>query len=289
MKVGFIGLGNMGLPMAENLFASGHEVTGFDLNDNVKASFPVPTEIKRVVKGKDVIITMLPSGREVADVHEKVIPECSKGTVMVDCSTVDIKSARFVASLAKDSDFLSLDAPVSGGVIGAEEGALTFMIGGDEAGFEMVKPLFDLMGKKAVYCGISGSGQAAKICNNMILGVSMIGVCEAFALADKIGLDRQKMFEVSSNSSGQCWSLNTYCPAPGVGPKAPSDNEYLPGFAAELMAKDLKLAQAAALQEKVYTPLGEHASTIYQNFLENGGLGKDFSAILPFFKEKNRP
>ena len=289
MKVGFIGLGNMGLPMAENLFVGGHEVTGFDLNDNVKASFSVLTEIKSVVKGKDAIITMLPSGREVADVHEKVIPECSTGTVMVDCSTVDIKSARFVASLAKDADFLSLDAPVSGGVIGAEEGALTFMVGGDEAGFEMVKPLFDLMGKKAVYCGISGSGQAAKICNNMILGVSMIGVCEAFALADKIGLDRQKMFEVSSNSSGQCWSLNTYCPAPGVGPKAPSDNEYLPGFAAELMAKDLKLAQAAALQEKVYTPLGEHASTIYQNFLENGGLGKDFSAILPFFKGKNRP
>ncbi len=289
MKVGFIGLGNMGLPMAENLYVGGHEVTGFDLNKNVKASFSTLSEIKRVVKGKDAIITMLPSGHEVAEVHEKIIPECSKGTVMVDCSTADIKSARFVASLATESDFLSLDAPVSGGVIGAEEGALTFMVGGDKAGFEMVKPLFDLMGKKAVYCGISGSGQAAKICNNMILGVSMIGVCEAFALADKIGLDRQKMFEVSSNSSGQCWSLNTYCPAPGVGPKAPSDNEYLPGFAAELMAKDLMLAQAAARQEQVYTPLGEHASLIFQDFLENGGFGKDFSAILPFFKEKNRP
>ncbi|MFL2790721.1 MAG: 3-hydroxyisobutyrate dehydrogenase [Paracoccaceae bacterium] len=288
MKVGFIGLGNMGLPMAEKLYSEGHIVTGFDLRKIVKSRFPILREIKEVVVNKDVIITMLPSGSEVVDVHKKIIPECSKSTVIVDCSTVDIKSADFVASLAKASNFLSLDAPVSGGVIGAKKGELTFMVGGDKEGFDIIKPLFDLMGKKTVYCGSSGSGQAAKICNNMILGISMIGVCEAFALADKIGLDRQKMFEVSSNSSGQCWSLNTYCPATGVGPEAPSDNNYLPGFASELMVKDLMLAQAAAHQENVHTPLGKHASTIYQHFLENGGLGKDFSAILPFLKEKNR-
>ena len=162
------------------------------------------------------------------------------------------------------------------------------MVGGDWEGFEALKPLFDVMGKKAVYCGLSGTGQAAKICNNMILGISMIGVCEAFSLADKIGLDREKMFEVSASSSGQCWSLNTYCPAPGVGPKTPSDNDFQPGFAAELMLKDLLLAQEAAKQSNAYTPLGEHASLIYQDLVKNGGLGKDFSFVLPFFEEKNR-
>lgn len=288
MKVGFIGLGNMGLPMAENLYKAGYEIIGFDLKTEIKAKFSVLNEIEHVVKDKQVIFTMLPSGREVMDVYRQIAPLCAPGTVMVDCSTIDVNSAHFVGNLAKDSQLLTLDAPVSGGVIGAEQGTLTFMIGGDQKGFDDIKPLFEVMGKKSVYCGHSGSGQAAKICNNMILGVSMIGVCEAFSLADKIGLDRQKMFEVSSNSSGQCWSLNTYCPAPGVGPKSPSDNEYEPGFATELMLKDLLLAQEAAEQVHAHTPLGKHASNIYQDLVKNGGLGKDFSCILPFFKEKKR-
>ena len=288
MKVGFIGLGNMGLPMAENLYEAGHEIIGFDLKKEIKAKFSVFNEIGHVVKDKQVIFTMLPSGREVMDVYRQIVPLCASGAVMVDCSTIDVNSAHFVGNLAKESHLLTLDAPVSGGVIGAEQGTLTFMIGGDQKGFDNIKPLFDVMGKKAVYCGHSGSGQAAKICNNMILGVSMIGVCEAFSLADKIGLDRQKMFEVSSNSSGQCWSLNTYCPAPGVGPKSPSDNQYEPGFATELMLKDLLLAQEAAEQVNAHTPLGKHASNIYQDLVKNGGLGKDFSFVLPFLKDKKR-
>ena len=288
MKVGFIGLGNMGLPMAENLYKAGYEIIGFDLKTKIKAKFSVLNEIEQVVKDKQVIFTMLPSGREVMDVYRQIASLCAPGTVMVDCSTIDVKSAHFVGNLAKDFQLLTLDAPVSGGVIGAEQGTLTFMIGGDQKGFDDIKPLFEVMGKKSVYCGHSGSGQAAKICNNMILGVSMIGVCEAFSLADKLGLDRQKMFEVSSNSSGQCWSLNTYCPAPGVGPKSPSDNNYEPGFATELMLKDLLLAQEAAEQVNAHTPLGKHASNVYQDLVKNGGLGKDFSYILPFFKEKKR-
>ena len=288
MKVGFIGLGNMGLPMAENLCQAGYEVTGFDVKANIKANFSVHSNIEEVVKDKDVILTMLPSGTEVADVYNQIVPSCSVGTVMVDCSTVDVKSAHFVGDLAKKAKLLTLDAPVSGGVVGAVQGTLTFMVGGDQKGFELIKPLLDIMGKKAVYCGSSGSGQAAKICNNMILGISMIGVCEAFSLADKIGLDRKKMFEVSSSSSGQCWSLNTYCPAPGVGPQAPSDNQYQPGFATELMLKDLLLAQEAAEQANAHTPLGAHASTIYEDLVKNGGLGKDFSFVLPFFKDKER-
>ncbi len=288
MKIGFIGLGNMGLPMAENLHSAGHEVIGFDIKENIKSNLSILNKIKNVVRDKQVIFTMLPSGDEVKEVYQQIMPLVTKGSIVVDCSTIDVESAHYAGNLAKKSKLLTLDAPVSGGVIGAQEGTLTFMVGGDEEGFMTVKPLFDVMGKKTVYCGSSGSGQAAKICNNMILGISMIGVCEAFVLADKIGLDRRKMFEVSSSSSGQCWSLSTYCPAPGVGPKAPSDNQYEPGFAAELMLKDLLLAQGAAEQVNAHTPLGKHASIIYQDLLKNGGLGKDFSFVLPFFKNKKR-
>jgi 3-hydroxyisobutyrate dehydrogenase len=207
--------------------------------------------------------------------------------VFLDCSTVDVESARAVAEEARAAGLSALDAPVSGGVGGAEAGTLTFMVGGDEAGFETARPLFDVMGKKAVHCGPSGNGQAAKICNNMILGATMIVTCEAFALADKLGLDRQAMFDVVSTSSGSSWSMNTYCPAPGVGPTSPADNDYTPGFAADLMLKDLRLAMQAAEAADADTPLGEAAMRLYEAFVEReDGAGRDFSAMLPRFERR---
>jgi len=207
--------------------------------------------------------------------------------VFLDCSTVDVDSARAVAAQAQEAGLSALDAPVSGGVAGAENGTLTFMVGGDAAGFEMARELFDIMGQKAVHCGPSGNGQAAKICNNMILGATMIVTCEAFALADKLGLDRQAMFDVVSTSSGYSWSMNAYCPAPGIGPKSPADNGYAPGFAADLMLKDLRLAMQAAETADADTPLGEAAMKLYAQFVETeDGAGRDFSAMLPRFEKR---
>ena len=288
MKIGFIGLGNMGLPMAENLQKAGYEVTGFDIKKNINTVIKISNSFENFLIDNDVIFTMLPNGKEVSAVYNEIIAKSISSRIMIDCSTIDIKSTHSITELAKKHRLKTLDAPVSGGVVGANDGTLTFMVGGDQKAFEKVKPLFEIMGKKAVYCGKSGSGQAAKMCNNMILGISMIGVCEAFTLAEKIGLDIEKLYEVSSNSSGSCWALNTYSPAPGIGPKTPADNNYEPGFSSDLMLKDLSLAQNAAEQTNSHTPLGLHAMQIYEELMKEGGQGKDFSYVLPLFSKKSR-
>lgn len=289
MKIGFIGLGNMGAPMAANLVAAGHAVTGFDVAGVTVPGVTLAATAADAVKGADVVITMLPNGAILRSAAAEVIPAMAPGAVLADCSTVDVDSARAVADMATAAGCAALDAPVSGGVGGATAGTLTFMVGGADAAFATVKPLFDVMGQKAVHCGASGAGQAAKICNNMILGVTMIATCEAFALADKLGLDRQKMFDVVSTSSGYSWTMNAYCPAPGVGPKSPADNAYKPGFAAELMLKDLGLSQQAAAAVDADTPMGQAALDLYRRFVEDeGGRGMDFSAMLPRFEKRSR-
>jgi 3-hydroxyisobutyrate dehydrogenase len=289
MKVGFIGLGNMGKPMALNLMAAGHEVNGFDTAPVEAEGLHILSTASEAAKGADVVITMLPNGAILRSVAETVLPAMSAGAVFLDCSTVDVDSARAVAAMAEEANVIPLDAPVSGGIGGASAGTLTFMVGGSEAGFEKAKPLFDIMGQKAVHCGPSGNGQAAKICNNMILGATMIVTCEAFALADKLGLDRQSMFDVVSTSSGYSWTMNAYCPAPGIGPTSPSDNGYKPGFAAELMLKDLRLSQQAAEMVDADTPMGKMAQNLYAQFVEvEDGQGKDFSAMLPRFERRQR-
>ena len=289
MKVGFIGLGNMGKPMALNLMAAGHEVNGFDTAPVEAEGLHILSTASEAAKGADVVITMLPNGAILRSVAETVLPAMSAGAVFLDCSTVDVDSARTVAAMAAEAKVIPLDAPVSGGIGGASAETLTFMVGGSEAGFEKAKPLFDIMGQKAVHCGPSGNGQAAKICNNMILGATMIVTCEAFALADKLGLDRQSMFDVVSTSSGYSWTMNAYCPAPGIGPTSPSDNGYKPGFAAELMLKDLRLSQQAAEMVDADTPMGKMAQNLYAQFVEvEDGQGKDFSAMLPRFERRQR-
>ena len=288
MKIGFIGLGNMGAPMAANLVAAGNEVTGFDLAARPEGLAMADTAAKAAA-GADVVITMLPNGKILQAVAGEVIPAMQSGAVLCDCSTVDVESARAVADLAAAAGLGALDAPVSGGIGGAAAGTLTFMVGGSDDAFAKVKPLFDIMGQKAVHSGAAGAGQAAKICNNMILGVTMIATCEAFALADKLGLDRQKMFDVVSTSSGYSWSMNAYCPAPGVGPKSPADNDYKPGFAADLMLKDLRLSQQAAEGADADTPMGALATALYTRFVEEeDGKGRDFSAMLPRFEKRHR-
>lgn len=289
MKIGFIGLGNMGGPMAANLAIAGHEVTGFDMADVAIEGVSMAASAAEAANGADAVITMLPNGQILQAVAAQVIPAMSSGAVLVDCSTVDVDSARKVAADAIAAGLLAVDAPVSGGVGGAAGGTLTFMAGGSDEAFGKAAPLFDIMGQKAVHCGEAGAGQAAKICNNMILGVTMIATCEAFALADKLGLDRQKMFDVVSTSSGYSWTMNAYCPAPGVGPQSPADNGYQPGFAAELMLKDLRLSQQAAQSADADTPMGQAAAALYESFVENeDGLGRDFSAMLPRFETRGR-
>ena len=289
MDIGFIGLGNMGGPMAANLAAAGHSVTGFDLTAPAPAGVTMAPSAAEAAAGRDVVITMLPNGAILRAVAAEVIPSMKSGAVLCDCSTVDVDSARAVADLAADADLGALDAPVSGGVGGASGGTLTFMVGGSADAFATVSPLFDIMGQKAVHCGAAGAGQSAKICNNMILGATMVATCEAFALADKLGLDRAKMFDVVSTSSGASWSINAYCPAPGVGPTSPADNDYTPGFAADLMLKDLRLSQQAAESVDADTPMGELAMRLYQTFVEDeDGRGRDFSAMLPRFYARGR-
>lgn len=289
MKIGFIGLGNMGNPMAANLAKAGHDVSGFDMADVSVPGVTIASSGPEAATGADIVVTMLPNGQILRAVAKEIIPAMVPGAVWIDCSTVDVDSARAVAEQAKEADVLAVDAPVSGGIGGAAAGTLTFMAGGSDAAFEKASPLFDIMGQKAVHCGESGAGQAAKICNNMILGVTMIATCEAFALADKLGLDRQKMFDVVSTSSGYSWTMNAYCPAPGVGPASPADNDYQPGFAAELMLKDLRLSQQAAESSDADTPMGQVATALYEKFVESeDGLGKDFSAMLPRFENRTR-
>ena len=289
MKIGFIGLGNMGAPMATNLAKAGHEVTGFDVAGTTAEGVRVADSLEAAVAGMDAVITMLPNGSILRQVAAQAIPHMAQGTLFIDCSTVDVESAKNTAQAAEDAGIMAVDAPVSGGIGGASGGTLTFMAGGSTQAFAKAKPLFDIMGQKAVHCGDAGAGQAAKICNNMILGVTMIATCEAVALADKLGLDRQKMFDVVSTSSGYSWSMNAYCPAPGVGPTSPADNGYTPGFAAELMLKDLGLSQQAAEMADADTPMGELARALYAQFVENeDGNGKDFSAMLPRFETRGR-
>lgn len=289
MKIGFIGLGNMGAPMAANLVAAGHTVTGFD------TAAPCPDGVSSAASAADaaaeadVVITMLPNGAILRSVAADIHPAMRAGAVHLDCSTVDVDSARTVAEAARAAGLDAVDAPVSGGIGGAAGGTLTFMAGGSTAAFEACVPLFDIMGQKAVHCGDAGAGQAAKICNNMILAITMIGTCEAFALADKLGLDRSKMFDVVSTSSGYSWTMNAYCPAPGVGPQSPADNDYKPGFAADLMLKDLRLSQQAAEGADADTPLGAAATELYRSFVEDeDGAGRDFSAMLPRFSARSR-
>jgi 3-hydroxyisobutyrate dehydrogenase len=289
MKIGFIGLGNMGGPMAANLAKAGHEVTGFDMADVKIEGIKMAGSAAAAAEGARVVITMLPNGDILRKVADELIPAMETGAVLLDCSTVDVESARDVAAQAQAAGLSALDAPVSGGVGGAAGGTLTFMVGGDEVGFNIAKELFDIMGQKAVHCGPSGNGQAAKICNNMILGATMIATCEAFALADKLGLERQAMFDVVSTSSGYSWSMNAYCPAPGIGPKSPADNGYQPGFAADLMLKDLRLSQQAAETVDADTPMGRAACDLYAEFVEKeDGKGRDFSAMLPRFEKRGR-
>ncbi|NOC82249.1 3-hydroxyisobutyrate dehydrogenase [Ruegeria sp. HKCCD6428] len=289
MQIGFIGLGNMGAPMAANLAKAGHQVLGFDTAGVAVDGVTQAETATEAVASADAVITMLPNGAILRAVADQIIPAMAKGAVLIDCSTVDVDSARAVAEQASGAGLLFVDAPVSGGVGGAAGGTLTFMAGGSDDAFAKAAPLFDIMGQKAVHCGEAGAGQAAKICNNMILGVTMIATCEAFALADKLGLDRQKMFDVVSTSSGYSWTMNAYCPAPGVGPQSPADNGYTPGFAAELMLKDLRLSQQAASSADADTPMGQAATALYEQFVENeDGLGRDFSAMLPRFEKRGR-
>ncbi|MES0861255.1 3-hydroxyisobutyrate dehydrogenase [Ruegeria sp. SCPT10] len=289
MQIGFIGLGNMGAPMAANLAKAGHQVLGFDTAGVSVDGVTKAETAAEAVAGAEAVITMLPNGAILRTVADQIIPHMQSGAALVDCSTVDVDSARAVADQANAAGLLSVDAPVSGGIGGASAGTLTFMAGGSEDAFAKAAPLFDIMGQKAVHCGEAGAGQAAKICNNMILGVTMIATCEAFALADKLGLDRQKMFDVVSTSSGYSWTMNAYCPAPGVGPTSPADNDYQPGFAAELMLKDLRLSQQAAESADADTPMGQAATALYQQFVEaEDGLGQDFSAMLPRFEKRSR-
>ena len=289
MKIGFAGLGNMGAPMAINLANAGHEVVGFDPVGAIPAGVARAQSAQDAAHGADVVITMLPNGAIAHSVATDIVPIMAKGAVLLDCSTIDVASARAIDQLAQDHVIGFLDAPVSGGVGGANAGTLTFMVGGTDQAFAIANPLFEVMGQKAVHCGAAGNGQAAKICNNMILGVTMIGTCEAFALADKLGLDRQAMFDVVSTSSGYSWTMNAYCPAPGIGPQSPADNNYKPGFAADLMLKDLRLSQQAAKDVDADTPMGAAATALYQTFVEQeDGAGQDFSAMLPRFEGRSR-
>ncbi|MEJ8573698.1 3-hydroxyisobutyrate dehydrogenase [Microbaculum marinum] len=291
-RIGFVGLGNMGGPMAANLVKAGHEVRGFDLSDAAKARLTeaggtVCASAAETVAGADVVVTMLPAGRHVEAVYTGeggLIAAAATGTLFIDSSTIDVATARRVAAAADEAGMAMVDAPVSGGVGGAQAGTLTFMVGGSEAAFEEAKPYLDVMGKTIVHAGGPGNGQAAKICNNMILGISMIGVSEAFVLAEKLGLDHQKLFDISSTASGQCWSLTTYCPVPGPVPTSPANRDYQAGFTAAMMLKDLKLAQDAANASGAATPLGAEAAQIYSLFDGAGNGEVDFSGIIRFLR-----
>jgi 3-hydroxyisobutyrate dehydrogenase len=291
-QIGFIGLGNMGLPMARNLIKAGHPVCGYDVSaaalDKFSAAGGISVRSLDVTSlGVDLVITMLPAREQVREVYLApggVLASAKPGTLLIDCSTVDVETARAVAAAANVNELEMLDAPVSGGVAGAEAGTLTFMVGGGDQAFARAKPVLEAMGKIIIQTGAAGSGQAAKICNNMILGISMIAVCEAFVLAEKLGLDPHKLFEISSQSSGQCWSLTSYCPVPGPVPSSPANRDYQPGFTAAMMLKDLKLAQDAARLTRSVAPLGAGAAAVYQRFVEEGGSTVDFSGIIRFLR-----
>ena len=291
-RIGFIGLGNMGLPMALNLIKAGHQVEGVDLNpgaiEKLKAAGGSNAELAKVAAARcDVVITMLPAGKHVREVYlgaGGIVENANPGTLLIDCSTIDVETARDVAAAAEARGLLMLDAPVSGGVGGAAGGTLTFMVGGSTQAFTRAQSILDKMGKTIVHAGGAGTGQAAKICNNMILGISMIAVSEAFVLAEKLGLDHQKLFDISSKSSGQCWSMTTYCPVPGPVATSPANRDYQPGFTAAMMLKDLRLAQAAAKAAGAKTELGADAERIYSAYASSGEAERDFSGIIRFIR-----
>jgi 3-hydroxyisobutyrate dehydrogenase len=285
-KIAFIGLGHMGGGMAPNLAKAGHEVRAFDLvadavRHAAEGGCTAASSTADAVKGADVVITMLPAAQHVRAVYEKdVAPNAAPGTLLIDCSTIDVASAREVGEQMKGLGFDFLDAPVSGGIAAAAAGTLTLMVGGTDEQFERARPFLEPMAKVVIHAGALGAGQAAKICNNMILGATMVATCEAFVLAQKLGLDPQVFFDISSKASGQSWSMTTYCPVPGVGPETPADHDYEGGFAAALMLKDLKLAADAARSVGAYTPMGGEAEELYQRFVDRGGGAKDFSGII---------
>ena len=288
--VAFIGLGNMGLPMALNLVRAGHGVTGFDLSPAARdaataAGLALAQNALDGVRQAQVVITMLPAGKHVRAVWEEIAGAAPKGALLIDSSTIDVESARAVHELAGARGLLALDAPVSGGTGGAVAGTLTFMCGGTAAAFAAGKPVLEAMGKRIVHCGGAGAGQAAKVCNNMILGATMVATCEAFVLAEKLGLDHQALFDVVSTSSGQSWSTTSYCPVPGPVPTSPANNGYKPGFAAALMLKDLLLSQEAAASAGAVTPMGAAAAGLYQRFVAEGSGEVDFSGIIGFLRE----
>ena len=291
-KIAFIGLGNMGGPMAANLVKAQHQVAAFDLSGPavsaaVEKGARKAASAAEAVKDAEVVITMLPAGKHVREVYEKdVLAHVAKGALLIDCSTIDVESARHVAAMAEKAGFTMVDAPVSGGVGGATAGTLTFMVGGSDAGFAKAKPFLDQMGKNIVHAGGSGNGQAAKICNNMILGVSMIAISEGFTLAKRLGLDDQKLFDVVSTASGSCWSLVNYCPVPGHVPTSPANRDYQAGFTAAMMLKDLMLAQQAAQGAGASTPLGAEAAQLFSLFVNSGNAAKDFSGIIKMLDGK---
>jgi 3-hydroxyisobutyrate dehydrogenase len=293
--IGFIGLGNMGGPMAANLLKAGHAVKGYDLSADAVAGLEgaggtAAATVGEAAAGVDAVVTMLPAGRHVKAVYldeDGVLAHAAKGTLLIDSSTIDVATAREVATAASGAGMAMVDAPVSGGVGGAAAGTLTFMVGGPDEAFAAARPLLEAMGKTIVHAGGPGNGQAAKICNNMILGISMIGVCEAFVLAEKLGLDHQKLFDISSTASGQCWSLTTYCPVPGPVPTSPANRDYKAGFTAGMMLKDLRLAQDAAQSVGAATPLGAQAQAVYALFASAGQDGVDFSGIIKLLRGKD--
>ncbi len=291
-RIGFIGLGNMGLPMAQNLIKAGHQVEGVDVNPaavaKLKAAGGAVVDMAGVAAGRaDVVITMLPSGKEVRTTYlgaGGIVESANEGTLLIDCSTIDVETSRVVAKAAEARGLLMLDAPVSGGVGGASAGTLTFMVGGPAQAFTRAELILEKMGKTIVHAGGAGNGQAAKICNNMILGISMIAVSEAFVLAEKLGLEHQKLFDIASKSSGQCWAMTTYCPVPGPVPTSPANRDYQAGFTAAMMLKDLKLSQDAAKASGAKTSLGADAARIYSQYVESGEASKDFSGIIRFVR-----
>jgi 3-hydroxyisobutyrate dehydrogenase len=292
-NIGFIGLGNMGGPMAANLVKAGERVRGFDVvpasrEASAKDGVQIVGNAKSAVDDADIVVTMLPAGEHVLSVWNEVVPHARQGTLFIDCSTIDVTSARKAHSVAAANGIATLDAPVSGGVGGAKAATLTFMVGGTQRAFERGKPVLERMGKRIVHCGDAGNGQVAKMCNNMILGASMIVVSEAFVLGEKLGLSHQAMFDVVSASSGQCWSLTSYCPVPGPVPASPANNGYKAGFTAALMLKDLKLAKAGAESVKADTAIGTRAAEIYEQFTREFESSADFSAIINHVRKHSK-
>jgi 3-hydroxyisobutyrate dehydrogenase len=285
-KIAFIGLGNMGGGMAANLAQAGHDVRAFDLVEDALARAEARGAVRaasgeEAVADAEAVITMLPAGRHVRDVYETgVIGKAPASAILIDCSTIDVATAREEIEKAAAANYAMVDAPVSGGIAAAEAGSLTFMVGGTGEAFARAAPFLEIMGKAVIHAGAAGAGQAAKICNNMLLGASMVATCEAFVMAGKLGLNLQTFFDISSKASGQCWSMTTYCPVPGVGPETPADRDYEGGFSAALMLKDLRLAMEAAQSVDAYTPMGGAAETLYARFADLGGAAKDFSAII---------